>query len=321
MTVNVRPHETMTGIQRQRPPAVVVGAVSTLRNNHHQHDLPLSVLGRVSGSQNGPKLALDELKPDICAAAGEGSCHVGSLTCDSDQEVVVFDNSPAGSAVSGIRSGRDDEGWVAETDDVLRHAHLQHQSLHVDGDRNVTVSKMQYQRKRSDSDQAQQPTRPTRHHLQHTSKSATTTPLKATALGSQALSPLNPHWQNSPALSCASVPTPHHPCAAMSAANSNCSFSTQSMGSCNGLGLPHVVKKYKRAKSLLQAHLHEVQRLKGVVAAEEQKAAAAAEQARVLEGQLAASTAAVVEARLAQQDLQQQVNTPATMLQVPHKAG
>jgi hypothetical protein len=73
------------------------------------------------------------------------------------------------------------------------------------------------------------------------------------------------------------------------------------------MGLQHVLKKYRRAKALLQAHLHETQRLKAVAAGEAQKAAAAAEQARALEAQLAASTAVVADATVAQQRLQQQV--------------
>lgn len=298
----------MKASQQQQPPAVLFGEPSPIHNKHHQHDLPLSVLGRVSRAHNGQRNAAKSLQLRSCDSAGCRS-HGGSLTCDSDQEVVIFDNSPAGSGVGGFLSERSDDVWLAERADLQGHAHLQHQNLPTQGIGSTTMAKSYVHQSHDHNAPAQQALRSNRQHSQYKSQSATTTPLKATALGSQGLSPLNPHCQHSPAISCASMPTPHHPYAGMSATNSTCSFSTQSLGSCNGLGLPIVVKKYKRAKSLLHAHLHEVQRLKGVAAAEEHKAAAAAEQARILEGQLAASTAAVVEARVAQHDLQQQVCT------------
>lgn len=127
--------------------------------------------------------------------------------------------------------------------------------------------------------------------------------------------------QLSPA-SCYSVPSPQNlaALAALSAGmgstpgvlsntlSSAGSISMQSTGSCSGLGLQHVLKKYRRAKALLQAHLHETQRLKAVAASEAQRAAAAEGQARELELQLAASTAAIAEATMVQQQLQQQVS-------------
>jgi hypothetical protein len=121
-------------------------------------------------------------------------------------------------------------------------------------------------------------------------------------------------YQLSPASACSNL-SPQHLIAALPAvraAHSTAgSISMQSTGSCSGLGLQHVLKKYRRAKALLQAHLHETQRLKAVAAGEAQKAAAAAEQARALEAQLRASTAAVAEATVAQQRLQQQVRDAA----------
>jgi hypothetical protein len=121
-------------------------------------------------------------------------------------------------------------------------------------------------------------------------------------------------YQLSPASACSNL-SPQHLIAALPAvraAHSTAgSISMQSTGSCSGLGLQHVLKKYRRAKALLQAHLHETQRLKAVAAGEAQKAAAAAEQARALEAQLTASTAAVADATVAQQRLQQQVRDAA----------
>jgi hypothetical protein len=120
--------------------------------------------------------------------------------------------------------------------------------------------------------------------------------------------------QLSPASACSNL-SPQHLAAALPAvraAHSTAgSISMQSTGSCSGLGLQHVLKKYRRAKALLQAHLHETQRLKAVAAGEAQKAAAVAEQARALEAQLTASTAAVADATVAQQRLQQQVRRSA----------
>lgn len=125
-------------------------------------------------------------------------------------------------------------------------------------------------------------------------------------------------YQLSPASAC-SMPSPQHLAALpqqLHATHSTAgSISMQSTGSCSGLGLQHVLKKYRRAKALLQAHLHETQRLKAVAAGEAQKAAAAAQQAVALEAQLAASTAAVAEATVAQQRLQQQVRAVVVTLQ------
>lgn len=150
---------------------------------------------------------------------------------------------------------------------------------------------------------------------EHSASSTNSTPAKLMGNKQHAVSPLNPNWRASPPFSSASMASPQHTYLDLSRANSAGSVSTQSISSCNGLSLAHIVKKYKRAKSLLQAHIHEVQRLKDLAAIEAQKALTAANQARTLESQLADSTAAVVEARVAQQQLEQQVRNPSVVLQ------
>jgi hypothetical protein len=155
-------------------------------------------------------------------------------------------------------------------------------------------------------------------------------------------------------MSCWSLPSPQQlaalsAAAAAAAAGSGgggtppASCSLQSAGSCSSLGASHVVRKYKRAKSLLQvgvlcclgvvmrgplmqatlahapptppptractpqAQLQETQRIKALLELESHKAAAAAVRVQALEGQLATSNAAVQEAQHAQHELQRQV--------------
>lgn len=298
---------TINWPQRQ---AVDICGAAPQHNNHQQDDLPLTVLGRVSGSQNRHRRPVVLVEVDSSPA--QASC-MSNATYDSDQEVVVFDNSPGASggiahreeALGPTRNGHHD---AAQLPRDFKQCTTSHSSAHC-----PATMLCHHQAQPNEARSVQTPPDTAGCNVQRQSQSLAVTPIKETAFGCQGLSPLNPQWQHSPAFSCASMPSPQQLYAVISAANSTSSFSTQSMGSCNGLGLPHVVKKYKRAKALLQAHLHEVQRLKGVAAAEAQKAAVAAEQAATLEAQLATSTSAVIEARVAQQELQQQVRIPCVL--------
>lgn len=297
----------------QQSASVKVADVPAQHNNHQQDDLPLIVLGKLAGMHR-QHLHSHELKQETGSPAAEGgSIQLSSVALGSDQELVVYDSSPHRPDVSGPHTGhhhshREAPEYAARCTSQ-QQLQSQTRTFRAHGDSSTLVAQSHQQQHNTQCSAACHPVGLQRHTSQCSSQPASVTPLKESAMASQGLSPLNPKWQQSPAFSCASMPSPQHPYAVPPTAHSTSSFSTQSLGSCNGLGLPHVVKKYKRAKALLQAHLHEVQRLKAVAATEAQKAAAAAEQARTLEGQLAASTAAVVEVRLGQQDLQQKVGT------------